>query len=975
MLIVLRRYYRAKILIASRLLLLGNCAGRKVSLSYCIKMPTTDVYIISSSPPRQLASYNISSPLLPSLDEMFKEQRAPHLQNGSGVATIPTSVTTTFASASTLLRKSSFVSFQGIDTTRSLTTTAVQDEEESKKSAKSKAPKKAPTKKDDASTEKVAKAPRKSAKQNDEEVAESILEGSAGGVIEDVSEKKSRKSRARKRNDTKGDSSRVAETNAAEIIKPAAENKTSKSRAKKGDDSTEEIEKEKAPRKSRAKKINVETGSEIVPKEKAARKPRVKRSDGDTNVQSKMAQGKLTKTVNVPNPGMAENSQADTVSKHSSVNPIVDHIVAEEGFGLVEAIKRRKNWTPPKPTKVSSIEDNLTDDDLNTDDQGFTDLLGSFGFSNNDADSTGKRISSGESTGEANTRTRKRKLIEMITTNIPTTSTKIMEKAVRKKARTLTDLATSAYAKETEDDDTNYDASAPLLQYFPHASSRGSTNEGFKIPPKPRSKSPVKGLPKSKKGTADEPILLSPESALKQVGNQDFVFGTSSQLAREDSPSLLRDLHDAMQASNQLDDYDDPFVSPPTKIAERANAVIAAKRNLWSISARDDHGDLMDIETIDLAHTPVTKPQDRIIISQNPSSSWITPAKDEWLDIDEIEEDRPPSTQVPTRQMGPIERSINLQLLNSPPQSMNSLKGVSVSSPKRKKSAKQPGAKSTTSKKAEASKMPDYESYTTSQLSKEISKFKFKPIKSRKRMIDLLIQCYESQNSPALGVLQGNITSTTQTPLEMSKDVASASTQTDDSIISPRRGRGRPKKSDTATISSPKPRSKVKSKVTDPMAFLELDSDAPLSEVRTTKKSTKGKKLLEDVSDSDSFTPSPPRRSPSQIRKASKAPELSPTDIDQDGEARQVQLFSHISSAITSAPPSQDPSSPSWHEKILLYDPIVLEDLTSWLNTGALGKVGWDEEVVPKEVKKWCESKSICCLWRETHGGGARSRY
>ncbi|KAA8574702.1 hypothetical protein EYC84_003952 [Monilinia fructicola] len=814
-------------------------------------MPTTDVYIISSSPPRQLASYNISSPLLPSLDEMFKEQRAPHLQNGSGVATIPTSVTTTFASASTFLRKSSF------------------DEEESKKSAKSKAPKKAPTKKDDASTEKVAKAPRKSAKQNDEEVAESILEGSAGGVIEDVSETKSRKSRARKRNDTKGDSSRVAETNAAEIIKPAAENKTSKSRAKKGDDSTEEIEKEKAPRKSRAKKINVETGSEIVPKEKAARKPRVKRSDGDTNVQSKMAQGKLTKTVNVPNPGMAENSKADTVSKHSSVNPIVDHIVAEEGFGLVEAIKRRKNWTPPKPTKVSSIEDNLTDDDLNTDDQGFTDLLGSFGFSNNDADSTGKRISSGESTGEANTRTRKRKLIEMITTNIPTTSTKIMEKAVRKKARTLTDLATSAYAKETEDDDTNYDASAPLLQYFPHASSRGSTNEGFKIPPKPRSKSPVKGLPKSKKGTADEPILLSPESALKQVGNQDFVFGTSSQLAREDSPSLLRDLHDAMQASNQLDDYDDPFVSPPTKIAERANAVIAAKRNLWSISARDDHGDLMDIETIDLGHTPVTKPQDRIIISQNPSSSWITPAKDEWLDIDEIEEDRPPSTQVPTRQMGPIERSINLQLLNSPPQSMNSLKGVSVSS------------------------------------------------------------------------RRGRRVPNNRTPLEMSKDVASASTQTDDSIISPRRGRGRPKKSDTATISSPKPRSKVKSKVTDPMAFLELDSDAPLSE----------------------------------IRKASKAPELSPTDIDQDGEARQVQLFSHISTAITSAPPSQDPSSPSWHEKILLYDPIVLEDLTSWLNTGALGKVGWDEEVVPKEVKKWCESKSICCLWRETHGGGARSRY
>ncbi|KAB8304123.1 hypothetical protein EYC80_003543 [Monilinia laxa] len=914
-------------------------------------MPTTDVYIISSSPPRQLASYNISSPLLPSLDEMFKEKRAPNLQKGSGLAPIATGATTTFSSAATLLRKSSFGSLQGIDTTRSLKKTAVQDEKEPKKSAKSKAPRKAPTKKDDPSTEKVAKVPRKSAKK----------EGRRGSW------------KAKKGDDTEGDSKRVADTIALGTIELAAEKKTSQPRAKKGDDSTEEIVKEKAPRKSRAKKMDVENENEVVPKEKAVRKPRAKKSDGDTNVQSKMARGKVTKTANDPNTGKVEKSKADTVSKHFSVNPTVEDIVAEEGFGLVEAIKRRKNWTPPKPTKVPiGPEDDLTDDESDTDNQGFADLLGSFGFSSNEANSNEKDISSRVFTGEATTR--KRKLIEMVTTNIPTTATKVIEKAVKKKARTLTDLATSAYAKEKNNDGTNLDASAPLLQYFPQASSGGSTNEGFKIPPKPRSKSPVKGLPKSKKGSADEPILLSPESALKQVGNQDFVFGTSSQLAREDSPSLLRDLHDAMQASNQLDDYDDPFFSPPSKITKRAKDVIAAKRNLWSVAARNDHGDLMDIEAIELAHTPVAKPQDRIIISQNPSSSWITPAKDEWLDIDEIEEDRPPSTQVPTRQMGPIERSINLQLLNSPPQSMNSLRGASLSSPKRK-GAKQAGAKGTTSKKAEASKMPNYESYTTPQLSKEISKYNFKPIRSRKRMIDLLTQCYESQNRPALGVLQGNVTITTQKPLETSKDVANASTQVDDSIVSPQRSRGRPKKSDTATISTSKPRSKVKSKITDTVAFLEMDSDAPLSEIRTPKKSKKGKQPLEDVSDSDPSTPSPPRRSSSQIRKASKALELSPADIDQNDEARQVQLFSHISTAVTSAPPSQDPSSPSWQEKILLYDPIVLEDLTSWLNTGALSKVGWDEEVVPKEVKKWCESKSICCLWKENQGGGARSRY
>jgi hypothetical protein len=98
------------------------------------------------------------------------------------------------------------------------------------------------------------------------------------------------------------------------------------------------------------------------------------------------------------------------------------------------------------------------------------------------------------------------------------------------------------------------------------------------------------------------------------------------------------------------------------------------------------------------------------------------------------------------------------------------------------------------------------------------------------------------------------------------------------------------------------------------------------------------------------------------------SPSLSPT-------SSQARLFTYITRAIKSAPPSKDPQKPSWHEKILLYDPIILEDLTVWLNTGALGKVGWDAEVEPKEVKKWCEGRSICCLWRENMRGGSRSRY
>lgn len=903
----------------------------------------------------------MSSSSLPSLDQLLKRKKSPELRGGSGAILIPEGTTATSATASTLLRLSPG-SLQSVNII-----TAVQEVNESKLAAKSKATRKPNAKKEDAAIEKAAKAPRKTAKKKADNVILYIGEGLAKGAAGETAEKKPRKPRVKKGDNSKAEGEGVAESAVSGIAEAVVEKKTRKPRARKGDDDMGEGVKEKASRKPRVKKTDVQAGVEIMPKEKAARKSRAKKSDGDAGAQTKMAQGMVTKTTTARNTEKNDVSNADTVSRHFAPHSTIEDLATEEGFGLVEATKRRKNWTPPKPAQASvSVEDSPAADMNN---KGFTDLLGSFGFSSNEASSIEKRISSGVSSGAA--ATRKRKLIEMVTTNaskIPgTKATK--EKAVKKKARTLTELATSAYATTEDDNDTSLpNAPAPLLQYFPQAGPGGLTMDGFRIPPKPTSKSPVKGLPKPKKGTAEEPILLSPESALKEVGNQDFVFGTSSQLAREDCPSLLRDLHDAMQASNVLDAYDDPFASPPIKIVGRAKAVVSTKRNLWSVAARDDGGDLMDSEMVDLAHTPDARPQDKIVLSQKPSS-WTTPVKDEWLDIDEMEDDRPPSTQVPAKQLGPIETSIKTQLSNSPVRRTSPSKGVTKPPPKRR-AAKLSNAKTTTFKRTEASNMPDYESFTTPQLSKEIQNYKFKPIKSRKKMIDLLTECYESQNRPALGVLQGNIPVVAQKPSEKSKDTTSDSTQARPSVTSPRGARGRPKKAATkSTVSSPKPKTKANSKIANTVAYLEMDSDSPLSKIRIPKKS-KGKQPLEDA-----LTPSPPRRSPSQIRRASKALKLSPADDDLDDEAQQAKLFDHISTAITSVPPSQDPSHPSWHEKILLYDPIVLEDLASWLNTSALGKVGWDGEVDPKEVKRWCESKSICCLWKENHGGLARSRY
>lgn len=90
---------------------------------------------------------------------------------------------------------------------------------------------------------------------------------------------------------------------------------------------------------------------------------------------------------------------------------------------------------------------------------------------------------------------------------------------------------------------------------------------------------------------------------------------------------------------------------------------------------------------------------------------------------------------------------------------------------------------------------------------------------------------------------------------------------------------------------------------------------------------------------------------------------------------QQTRLFRYITDAVKTAPRSRDPEAPSWHEKMLMYDPVVIEDLTAWLNGGELDRVGCEEEVGTGDVKKWCESRSVCCLYRVNINGKERKRF
>jgi hypothetical protein len=826
-------------------------------------MASAEVFILSSPPPRQFTTFNMSSSPLPSLADLadVRQKKTPVLRTGSRATPIPQFASASFTSAASLLKNDDGEALK-----------------DSSKSAKSKPPSKA-TKKTEESDGKPKKT---TAKKPDEE------EGKV------------------------------------KVAKPR------KVATKK----TEGVDGEKEPKKRSKPRAKKSTESTEV-KDRPARKPKAKKSDEES--QSKLPTAKVTK-----------NSSGSKNTSKLNKTPI-DLL---DDYGLDKASERRTDWTPPIPTENSAA---ITPLPIVSRSSGSTDLFSTFGFT--------KTQSFGEKKVLDGQGTRKRKLIELVETNISWAAAAPKTKAPKKKARTITEQATSAYAEEEESPEK-----APLLQYF------SLTTDGFKIPPKPRSKSPIKSG-KAKKGTAAAPILLSPKSALKQVGNQDFVFGTSSQLAREESPTFLRDIHEAMQASNVVadDPFDDPFADSPAPVG-RGSAVLATKRNLWSAAARDAGGELMDAEIVDLADSPAMSIQPRPALAPNTNAE-----KDDevWHDVEELTK-TPSSDELP--KVGPVEAAIRAKLLSSPIGSRTvdgSPAKTSKASESPLKPRKSPAKPKVQPLKSNTTDIPDFSAHTTAQLAKELASYRFKPVKSREAMITLLEKCWEGKQRIALTSLDTNLAPAAAS--ESSKISPPKQSQS-----SPKRPRGRPRKDSAESPPKGKAKSTTsKPKITDTVEYMEMDTDTPLSQIRTAKKSKKkGKESTEEeIYDSDiAQTPSPPRRHPSQISTPPLPLRLSTsTDTEASSDLSlalsQRILFTHITNAVTSASPSKDPQNPSWHEKILLYDPIILEDLTVWLNTGALQKAGWDGEVEPKEVKKWCESRSICCLWKENLRGGARSRY
>ncbi|KAJ8132627.1 hypothetical protein O1611_g1000 [Lasiodiplodia mahajangana] len=525
--------------------------------------------------------------------------------------------------------------------------------------------------------------------------------------------------------------------------------------------------------------------------------------------------------------------------------------------------------------------------------------------------------------------------------------------APRKKTRTITELATAPFAASvapgfefggptTKESMLDYfDADGAVKALVEHQSAVMSQRN-----PKAKEAKPVsKTTRKKKAGTQANPILLSPNSALKQSSNQDFVFGTSSQLVQEESPTTLRDLQVAIRASNSLNS--DPFDDD-------------GGQRLWHAGARDEDGELMGMEIIDLQHGPP------VVLE---STSTTTPSGRSFVDINDIL-----TSPVPVNSAaGPSSESI--QADSHFFQSQSTEQGLGAASSEPESSANAPSVQP----------RPKYELFTDAQLSKQITSYGFKPVKKRAAMIALLDHCWMSKHQGVSTIsVQPLSTSACNPPQQESVETASSSKAT-----TKPRARGRPKKDDGTVITASKPtisdkpspkrpRGGAKNKETT-SACIEVPSVSVSSPKRSRGRPRKSSNTSVEIPDSDNGASSP-ESAPDPV--FSSPPPLDLTISDEGDMSltisptdQQAELFKHITKAVISAPRSQDPSNPSWHEKMLLYDPIILEELASWLNGGELTRVGYDGEVAPFDVKKWCESKSVICLWRQNLKGKERKRY
>jgi hypothetical protein len=673
---------------------------------------------------------------------------------------------------------------------------------------------------------------------------------------------------------------------------------------------------------------------------------------------------------------------------------------------LDEAMRRRLDWTPPRETAREEIalvkdSDNKNESHNGNATVGFGKLLSDYNYSG--IASNPRDLAQNSNVGRP-TKRRRIDLVDHQVQSMLSGKSVLMEqpsiqgedvagkskrtaKSKPKKFTTLTARMTAQYAtKEAEEDELVADCVPDIRT----TKSR-------------RSKA---------KGVAEESpfTILSPEAAVEFVNDQDLMFGTCSQLEREDSPQTLREMQQAIRASENLSYSEgarNPTSNPATRTAHessiRSVSKLAGTRNLWCVAARDTEGSLIQskaLNVIDLTDRAESTPQRSF---ERPDKAPHRALPKDWFehefaDIDSPPEKRPSSSTLNETASASITQSQtpgSIPALAPAPALESSLKATTTNHAR--KAANLPVEVANHLPPAsQAPSMPQYAGFTDAELSKQIAAFGFKAVRGRKKMIDLLQQCWESKYgskaSSKAAQQKASVPEKDSDPKKAS-DLKSKAKPTSGIATNAKKLTETTKSASTSRTNlqtSPQKLSGVKT-ITGTSSFIDVeeiqDSEEEItpspSQVQkhynTIYSSKGGIRVPEHSLDilTTSPPPSPTKRkavsSKTRVTNASSAASLkSSRTTKSSGQIFLSDISAQITKAVRVQPRLSPLSSvlggriqPTWHEKILMYDPIVLEDFTAWLNIEGLGLVGEDREVGTASVREWCESKGICCCWKK----------
>ncbi|KAK5325860.1 5'-flap endonuclease [Exophiala xenobiotica] len=755
----------------------------------------------------------------------------------------------------------------------------------------------------------------------------------------------------------------------------------------------------------------------------------------------------------------------------------------ESPLPLEKAIPRRMDWTPTRSSPTISTV--TPDSEIQR--PNFSESLQTFTFTDAKADIALQKVATKvDVNGEA----MKRRRIDLVATN-PSHGEPLLpqlqadqikdsgkggsrkrKKSPAKKPLTITGLATSHYGEEHR----TGRKLAPMMEYLAstQANAGREPDSVVEMPANKASKALAK-KPRTTKKAVQKSRLQSPNSVMKTVESQEFLFGSASQLAREESPTLLRDTLEAIKQSEVCLSSDpispqrtQPFSIESTSPQARQGTVrFVRKRNLWNAAGRDEDNALLHVETINLVESPAVRealagknvlvqpggPMAPSIGSvQQGSTSFQmqqTPLVNRGGTLLDIDEMVTPGLRIggalgSLPQIRSFHTSTSLQQPRKETPPLDDIAPPPANSPK-----------ANVTKIKTAPPKPSYAGFATHDLQKQISAYGFKAVKSRDKMIELLNQCWEDKHGPSPDHDTNEVPAETLTHGDFLSKVHDIAARPVPKVKKPRKrksedaGPKTPKEPKKRKKSSPKPKTpaekatKGKSSrkpketttkkalseefvmdvddIDDPSAETNVPSkppeDVPGPAVKKKKATPKKKEKAKEKAKKPATPPptlplisvsSPPafgaveaktpagsqgptaagRSESSRLQVVDKdnsladpdatlTPSQTPPlpDINTQIAAAiefENKLYSVPSAASTStaAASRNHVTNPTWREKILMYDPIVLEDLTRWLNTEGFKAIDEDREVNPIEVRGWCEQNGVCCLWK----GGWRGR-